>query len=245
MHPSHHREDSGKIYLAATCVYLDDAARSSGGRVSSPCHPCLNIDFRQSGWDDLRPPHTLTKHRFIFHDCDWLGGCHDGYPLLSLDNYLKVRRPDSSTSLSAREYAGIVQAFWTFGLLEDTMRIKIPEHFLLSFSDDGTVKFSARNIPVLLRDWRYRVRKHAANPEHSRRWATRVESAIRASSRFLAAEVTHSASSPFRRAALADVTITGIICMIGAVADSLLTVLNTFPHRIRSQSHRSFYSVCF
>ncbi|KAI0764900.1 hypothetical protein C8Q74DRAFT_1284613, partial [Fomes fomentarius] len=218
LHPSHHCEDSVTVEESEALAI-----------------PASNIDFNQSGWDDLRPPHTPTKRRFIFQDCDWLGGGHDGYPLLSLDTYLEVRCPDVFT-LSAREYAGLMQAFWTFGLLEDTMRIKIPERFLLSFSDDGAVKFSAQNIPVLLRDWRYRVRKLFGNPELSRRWAMRVESAIRGASHFFSTEVTHAVRNPFRRAALPEITATGITCMIGAVAESLLTVLNTFPHRIPPQS---------
>lgn len=46
----------------------------------------------------LNPSSVPAKKRFIFKDTIWLGGKHDGYPLSSLREYMKIRsRIDATT----------------------------------------------------------------------------------------------------------------------------------------------------
>ncbi|KAI0735841.1 hypothetical protein C8Q76DRAFT_792347 [Earliella scabrosa] len=208
-----------------------NALEHSGTHLSEPPEapiPPSNIDFA-SGHSDLRPPYKPTNRRYIFPDCDWLGGNHDGHPLVPLEDYLSIRCTDIA-SLPPRQLAALLQAKWTFGLLEATMWIKVPEPFLLSVSDNGAFALSAKNIPVLLRDWRYRISQHTfRDPGRSRRWATRVGLAIRAANDFLSAELTHSAESSFRRARLGGGSVAAILCMIGAIVEGLLTVQHNYP----------------
>ncbi len=62
---------------------------------------------------------------FIFKDAPWLGGKHDGYPLLSFKDYIRAC-PKIST-LSSRERAAELQCVLTFGLFEAVMEVKILE----------------------------------------------------------------------------------------------------------------------
>jgi len=71
------------------------------------------------------PPLPSLDNTFIFKDAPWLGGKHDGYPLLSFKDYIRAH-PKIST-LSSRERAADLQCVLTFGLLEAVMEVKILE----------------------------------------------------------------------------------------------------------------------
>ncbi len=100
---------------------------------------------------------------FIFKDAPWLGGKHDGYPLLSFKDYIRAS-PNISTLLS-HEHAVELQCVLTFGLLEAVMEVKILESTLLQGADNNCsiggdrnkVFMTSKNFPALLNDWRNRV----------------------------------------------------------------------------------------
>lgn len=109
---------------------------------------------------------------FIFKDTAWLGGKHDGYPLLPFKDYMRTRH---NASYSLQERAALVQSEFTFGLLEAVMEVKIPESVLLRVdSSSGTQVVTSKNLPALLEDWRYRV-SELGDGEPCLEWFNRVQ----------------------------------------------------------------------
>lgn len=97
------------------------------------------------------------RRRFISRDTVWLGGTHDGYPLSSFDEYLKIRPGGRASSLSGHEMAAQHQNHLTFGLLGTVMKTEIAESTLLRQNDRGETVMTDANLTRLLRHWRYRI----------------------------------------------------------------------------------------
>ncbi|KAF7346514.1 Het domain protein [Mycena sanguinolenta] len=184
-----------------------------------PEFPPSNIDF---SINDFPHPYSPTNRRYVIPECVWQGGKHDGFPLVPLKDYRKVRCADLRT-LSWPQRAALEQSLLTFGLLEHVMQMKIPESFLLKAGGGGTPIISGENMSVLLRDWRVRV-KHHGTGEKCRSWAADVEVALLVAHRLLIAEVTYPRRSLFRLAKLENGQISAILTTIAAVADTIHTL---------------------
>jgi hypothetical protein len=95
------------------------------------------------------PPLPSSDNTFIFKDAPWLGGKHDGYPLLSFKDYIR-ERPKIST-LSSRERAAELQCVLTFGLLEAVMEVKILETTLLQQGADNNCSIGGDRNKVFMK----------------------------------------------------------------------------------------------
>lgn len=105
-------------------------------------------------------PLALLRKPFFFKDTIWLGGKHDGYPLVPVQEYLQVRRAsDGTTPRNVLEMARETQCHLTFGLLEGALEIKIPESTMLRQNDRGETVMHSDNLDELLWDCRYRIQQ--------------------------------------------------------------------------------------
>jgi hypothetical protein len=102
----------------------------------------------------LKPPLPTMNNTFFFKDAPWLGGKHDGYPLLSFRDYTSVHPTISTLSSTACcECAAQWQCMLTFGLLEVVMEVKILESTLLQVDNNNERKMlTSNNLPTLLQD---------------------------------------------------------------------------------------------
>jgi hypothetical protein len=82
----------------------------------------------------LEPPLSSLDNTFIFKGASWLGRKHDGYPLLSFKDYIRVH-PKISTLLGHVCVAKL-QYVLTFNLLEAMMEVKILESMALQIIDN-------------------------------------------------------------------------------------------------------------
>jgi hypothetical protein len=103
----------------------------------------------------LKPPLATMNNTFFLRDAPWLGGKHDGYPLLLFQDYTSVRPKIFTISSSACcECVVKLQCMLTFGLLEAMMEVKILESTLLQVDNNNERKvLTSNNLPTLLRDW--------------------------------------------------------------------------------------------
>jgi hypothetical protein len=123
------------------------------------------------------PPLPSLDNTFIFKNVPWLGGKHDGYPLLSFKDYIRTY-PKIST-LSSRECVVELQCVLIFRLLEAVMEVKILQSTLLQQGVDNNysiggdmnkVFMTSKNFPTLLKDSWNRVRL-LGNGEPYQQWA--------------------------------------------------------------------------
>ncbi|KAK7464910.1 hypothetical protein VKT23_006118 [Stygiomarasmius scandens] len=115
----------------------------------------------------------------VFENVKWLGGEHDGYPIShSWDEYFQRRRLVllGSTRPSDPGNDALAQSWFTLGLLESVVEKKIPSKLMLDSSPTGDGVISSRNLPIILRDWRRRMRALRHVDEHAfRRWFSHAE----------------------------------------------------------------------
>ncbi len=84
-----------------------------------------------------------------------MGGKHNGYPLLSFQDYISVRPKIFIISSSACcECVVKLPCMLTFGLLEAMMDVKILESTLLQVDNNNERKvLTSNNLPTLLHIW--------------------------------------------------------------------------------------------
>ncbi|KAK0497529.1 hypothetical protein EDD18DRAFT_157808 [Armillaria luteobubalina] len=132
---------------------------------------------------DVTSPKALTrpipaKLPFFFKDVPWLGGKHDGHPLVPVQEYLKIRHQSAEAKALLADLADL-QCVCTFGLLESLLAQKVPEKYLLSDNGDGDVVMSDKKMGTLLLLWLIRVQKlKKRDLNQCLQWAGRVESAL-------------------------------------------------------------------
>jgi len=171
----------------------------------------------------LPPP---VRKRFIFKDTIWLGGTHDGYPLSSFDEYSKIRHGTERFS-DHREIAAQRQSHLTFGLLEAVMEIKIPESTLLRRNDRDQTVMTSEDLPQLLRDWRYRIKK-LGNGEECRQWAGRVQTTLMQARAALLMEITMQPRVLWQPGIQSD-EMDGILCLVASIGEELTVARGAFP----------------
>lgn len=138
-------------------------------------------------------PLALLRKPFFFKDTIWLGGKHDGYPLVPVQEYLQVRRAsDGTTPRNVLEMARETQCHLTFGLLEGALEIKIPESTMLRQNDRGETVMHSDNLDELLWDCRYRIQQ-LGRGEKCKQWAIRMQTTLERARALLSLEVTHDA----------------------------------------------------
>ncbi|KAJ5963875.1 uncharacterized protein N7479_003751 [Penicillium vulpinum] len=198
----------------------------------------------------LQPPSTqAVLEPFIFSETRWLGGDHDGYPLVSFENYLKVRqyRSQQSTTSGGRNVqldAARFQALLTFGLLEAILEEKIPEAELVYVQDECERQLDptalpprvlrSRNIPSHLSRWRRRIQGLGAGDE-ARHMAKRMQTTLRKAHGLLMLETLHPRYSLFQAAGLDERDIAQILLQIGSLAEALVSSSYVFATNIPRQ----------
>jgi hypothetical protein len=91
------------------------------------------------------------NNTFFFKVAPWLGGKHDGYPLLLFQDYTSVHPKISTISSSACcECAAKLQCMLTFGLMEAVMEVKILESTLIQVDNNERKVLISNNLPTLL-----------------------------------------------------------------------------------------------
>ncbi|KAK7029467.1 hypothetical protein VNI00_014500 [Paramarasmius palmivorus] len=172
-----------------------------------------------------RSPPASAVCRHIFRPTPWLGGKHDGNPLLSFKDY----GSKSSHCTSIEEHAAHAQCHLTFGLLEAVMEVKLSENLLLSHQG-GHVLLIDDHLPNLLADWRSRIRRLSKHDiDECRQWAQRVEETLSTAKRLLLLEITQPRHSPFRLARVPCETHHAILLAIAAIGEALTSSRRMFP----------------
>ncbi|KAK0236550.1 hypothetical protein EDD85DRAFT_576878 [Armillaria nabsnona] len=162
------------------------------------------------------PP--IPRRRFIFKEAIWLGGSHDGYPLTSFSEYMKVRG-GSATYSDPIAYAGLHQSLYTFGLLESVMEVKIPESILLRQDTEGKIVMTDTRLPDLLQDWLHRIRQ--SDRSRQSQWADRVQMTLRQMYDRLQIEIIHPGSSVFFKSGHSLEEIASIFWLIACIAETV------------------------
>jgi hypothetical protein len=180
----------------------------------------------------LKLPLPSLDNTFIFKDAPWLGGKHDGYPLLSFDDYERARPKISP--LSIREHVAQLQCLLTFGLLEAVMEVKILESTLLQQGaenncniggDRNKVFMTSKNFPALLKDWQNRVLQ-LGNGEPCQQWAKRIHTTLQHAHGVL---MTDAHCRIFYNAGLQSHELLDILFQIGSIAEALVSSRKIFP----------------
>ncbi|THV03940.1 hypothetical protein K435DRAFT_747127 [Dendrothele bispora CBS 962.96] len=169
-------------------------------------------------------PSMPIQRRLIFRDALWLGGHHDGYPLLPFKDYHEARR-GLAPSLSAR-----LQCQLTFGLLESILEIKIPESTLLHRNKAGQTLLRSTELNSLLLDWRDRIRQCASTDEpQCRAWADRVGQTLQKAHSMFMRAVLQSGPSSFHVPGIQDDEAAAIVIAIAAIGEALTIGMISFP----------------
>lgn len=174
-------------------------------------------------------PLALLRKPFFFKDTIWLGGKHDGYPLVPVQEYLQVRRAsDGTTPRNVLEMARETQCHLTFGLLEGALEIKIPESTMLRQNDRGETVMHSDNLDELLWDCRYRIQQ-LGRGEKCKQWAIRMQTTLERARALLSLEVTHSPSAMMHLARTQPYLMDSIFCLIASIGEVLTIMLRRFP----------------
>jgi len=195
----------------------------------------------------LKLPLPSLDNTFIFKDAPWLGGKHDGYPLLSFDDYEGARPKISPLS---REHAAQLQCLLTFGLLEAVMEVKILESTLLQQGDDNNcnvggdrnkVFMTSKNFPALLKDWRNRVLQ-LGNGEPCQQWAKCIHTTLKQAQGMLMMD---AYCRIFHNAGLQLHELSDILFQIGSIAEALVSSTKSFPRNFIHPGFGSWSSILF
>ncbi|PBK70436.1 hypothetical protein ARMSODRAFT_112429 [Armillaria solidipes] len=177
---------------------------------------------------------ALTRRkRFIFKETIWLGGSHDGYPLTSFDEYMKVRGAPA-TDMDPIAYAALYQSLCTFGLLESVMEVKIPESTLLRQDAEGKIVMNDRYLPDLLQNWRHRIRQ--SDESCQRQWADRVQMTLRQMYDLLLIEITRPRDSVFLTSGHSIEEMASIFRLIACIAEAVMSSRRVFPFTAQTQN---------
>ncbi|SJL00896.1 uncharacterized protein ARMOST_04210 [Armillaria ostoyae] len=148
--------------------------------------PCLSNSTPNTEPGDTLPGVPVIA---VFESVEWLGGEHDGYPIShSWDEYFQRRRlvPLYSTRPSDSGNDALAQSWFTLGLLESVVEKKIPSKLMLDRTPIGDAVMSSNNLPLILRDWRRRMRALRRVDDHAfRQWFSRAEVALKELLEFL------------------------------------------------------------
>ncbi|KAH9856844.1 hypothetical protein C2E23DRAFT_809444 [Lenzites betulinus] len=118
---------------------------------------------------------TRTSSLFLFFEVPWLGGTHDGFPLLSTQHYIQQRR---ARYPRAPHTACQLQSLLIFGVLESALEIKIAERQLLRKDTlTGGMVVAQEGVMNLLTDWRQRTLQ-IQTWEDASHWVFGVKKAI-------------------------------------------------------------------
>ena len=116
------------------------------------------------------PSYDSSKNLVVFKDTPWLGGRHDGYPLVDFQQYLSLR--NESHDAKELDTTAMWQCALTFGILEAVMEEKIPEESLLRVKSGKTYLVDDAIYDLLNS---FCTRSDAVEDEHERKaWIIRA-----------------------------------------------------------------------
>ncbi|KDQ09771.1 hypothetical protein BOTBODRAFT_507564 [Botryobasidium botryosum FD-172 SS1] len=177
------------------------------------------------GSADSAEAQTPEAETLLFRCTTWLGGKHDGYLLSSFGDYTKHRHASPTSNMAnfdALAYAAVCQSQLTLGFLEAVVERKVPEGLLLQKTHTGDVVLNSRNLPLILRDWRRRIRRlSAADTPALVQWYRRVHTTLGEAYAMLLNELRRPDISPFRIAGVPRDTVAQILCTIAAIGEAL------------------------
>ncbi|KAK0471360.1 hypothetical protein IW261DRAFT_1612086 [Armillaria novae-zelandiae] len=174
------------------------------------------------------------RNRFIFKETIWLGGRHDGYPLTSFDEYLKVRGAPATDGMDPIAHSALYQSLFTFGLLESVMEVKIPESTLLRQDAEGKIMMTDRYLPDLLQNWRHRIRR--SDQSCQRQWADRVQKTLRQMYVLLLLEITRPKDSVFLTSGHSMEEVASIFRLIACIAEAAMSSRRVFSLSTQTQN---------
>ncbi|KAK0431198.1 hypothetical protein EV421DRAFT_197173 [Armillaria borealis] len=177
------------------------------------------------------PP--TPRKSFIFKEAIWLGGSHDGHPLTSFSEYMKVRGTPSPNS-NPIAYAALYQSLCTFGLLESVMEVKIPESTLLRQDAEGKIVMTDRYLPDLLQNWQDRIRQ--SDQSCQRQWADRVQTTLRQMYDRLQIEIIHRGYRVSLKSGDSMEEIASIYWLIACIAEAVTSSRRVFPLSAQAQN---------
>ncbi|KAK0185019.1 hypothetical protein F5146DRAFT_1144697 [Armillaria mellea] len=119
-----------------------------------------------------------VKCPFFFKDVPWLGGKHNGHPLVPIQEYLKIRSQLTEAKALLANLTHL-QCICTFGLLKSLLNQKVPEKYLLSDNSKGDIVMTDKKMGTLLLLWLVHVQKlKRRNLNQCLQWASHVELAL-------------------------------------------------------------------
>lgn len=164
--------------------------------------------------------------RFFRHP-QWLGFRHDGYPVVSLAQYLKIRQEDSPSDREEaaevmRKMAASTQSLLTFGLLEAVIEQPVPENELIKH-ESGRLVMNKDSLVKIIKDWIGRVRR--SREEELTPWLQRIHTSL-SQAHSLVVGLAKSGFTVFR--ALGD-DAPSMVCLVAMVGEALVGAKMVFP----------------
>ncbi|KAK7692575.1 hypothetical protein QCA50_004205 [Cerrena zonata] len=178
------------------------------------------------------PSKSHSARRFVFNDTPWLGGKHDGYPVVTLDEYLDLRLKNAEnikdkTATQRKHQVALIQSLFTFGLIEAIVEENVSEQSLLRVNN-GKTYLTDEGLYDIVFAWRDRVRI-LKDEELNRSWGDRVCNTLATMHHMLFSEIAEWPRSSLR-ALLPKDDLLSIIFSFGAIAETLTIAANgLFP----------------
>ncbi|KAI1099363.1 hypothetical protein F4804DRAFT_322111 [Jackrogersella minutella] len=157
----------------------------------------------------------------LFGHPPWLGFSHDGYPVVPLAEYLKVRK-HNILSGGVRGIAASTQSLLTFGLLEAVVEKPIPESTLVK-NESNRLVMTKEGISEILQDFIERIGR--GREEDLDPWSKRVETTL---------SQAHSMMISFLRISFSVFDVLGddapsMVCLIALIGEALVNAKMVFP----------------
>ncbi|KAI1165801.1 hypothetical protein F5B18DRAFT_608744 [Nemania serpens] len=170
----------------------------------------------------MSSPKEKRERSRVFRHPQWLGFGHDGYGVVPLAGYLKIRQEDRSSS--SGKFAAGMQSLLTFGLLEAVVEQHIPESKLIK-NESGRLVMTMDNIVEIIGDFIERIK--AGAEEELERWLKRIHTSLTQAHSIMVSTL-KSQFAAFQT--LGDDALS-MVCFIGLIGEALVNATMAFPLR--------------
>lgn len=169
---------------------------------------------------------SIARPRF-FGCPKWLGFQHNGYPVVELKDYLRIRRPNEGLepvqAETTEERAASTQSLLTFGLLEAVIWDHVPENELVVTDNFGTLVLSRKHLIGLMEVWIDRIRRCQSG--EAGHWLKRAHENIREAHSLMMG----MSKSRFLVFKPLGIDAPSMICLVALIGEALHNAKGVFP----------------